>query len=144
MKKILVLIIGFLVFSCTGEEDLQTYTSNIRNTTTSNISVRGIRFPNDVVFDETINVNSSSSNCVISASTFRGLSCGIDSLVIRFDNNKGFICGFRNADSGEDFNQFCFSDNRTPLDGIYFNDLGNNTFEFVITQDDFDNANDLP
>jgi len=139
MKKILVLIIGFLVLSCTDEADEQTYTTNIRNSSNSTIEVKGYNVPRELVFDEMIQSNNSSSNCTTSSETFLGLSCRIDSLVVTFNNDKGYIT----TSLGENNLSFI---NRNPLLGNIsdFNDLGNNTFEFEITEDDFDNANDLP
>jgi hypothetical protein len=64
---------------------------------------------------------------------------GIDSLVVKFSNGKGYICAF--SPIGR---ELCFA-NRFPLnDDSSFVNLGNNVFEFIITQQDFDNALELP
>lgn len=138
-NKIVLVLVGVLILSCTDEADLQTYTTNIRNSSNSTIIIKGYNVPGELVFDEIIQSNNSSSNCTTSSETFLGLSCQIDSLVVKFDNDKGYI----NTSLGDNSVSFI---NRNPLRGNIadFNDLGNNTFEFVITQNDFDNAYDLP
>lgn len=68
---------------------------------------------------------------------FLGLFGNIDSIVIKFENNKGYSC------TGELSNNLCFQ-NKNAFDIEDFISLGNNAFEFEITQEDYDNAYDLP
>jgi hypothetical protein len=142
LKFVTLLAVLFLI-NCTSEPDEQTYTSRFRNNSNSAIMITGFNFPSDLVFDETVSVDGLSTNCVISSEAFLGISCSIDSLVIRFENDKGYICAKIGANSVGNPNQFCFL-NKSPFDSLSFQDLGNNTFEFEITQEDFDNAFDLP
>lgn len=150
MKKVKLIVLMMLCVqlnSCTSEPDLHTYVSRIKNNSTSTIEVKGFDTPKnnpiELVFNETIIKNNQSSDCVETFEAFLGLGCRIDSLVVRFDNGKGYICVVRTAESVGDVNQLCFQD-KSPFDIEGFKNLGNNTFEFEITQEDYDHAYDLP
>ncbi|MGV6827853.1 MAG: hypothetical protein ACWA45_00490 [Flavobacteriales bacterium] len=83
----------------------------------------------------------SSDNCVYSSEVFLGFSCDYDSLVFKFDNDKGYICSLRSNDNSN----ICFnSKNPYIFNDEDFISLGNNTFEFIVTQEDYENAYDLP
>ena len=93
----------------------------------------------------------SSYICIYDQFTFRGLSAcspnvnigsgigSIDSLVIEFSNSKGFICNF-----GSDDNSLCFDEVRNPLDALGYIETTKRKYQFIVTQEDYENAHELP
>ena len=142
MRKLLyILLVGIFIYSCTSEPDVRTYTTRIRNSSNSILNIKGHDTQDNLVYNELVGLGGSSTNCVTSSESFLGLSCSIDSLIVKFDNNRGYICAVRITNNQP---ELCFS-NKTPFgNDPSFLDLGNNTYEFVITQEDFENAYDLP
>ena len=145
MRKIIIICISFVLLNnCTDEADEHTYTTRFKNEASSTIEVKGYDSTNNLIFDEIILKNDSSTNCSGSSESFPGISCKFDSLVVRFDNDKGYICVGRFTNIKP---EFCFSNEKSPFGGGskgFFTALGNYTYEFVITQEDFENAHDLP
>ena len=141
LKYLISLGISIVFFSCTKEETLNDFISSYRNGSNQILSIIGYNSSNLVEFQYTIPVNESSPNCNTQSNTFSGITCGADSIVFKFPNNRGYICDLR---VGED--SFCFPNNRTPLIGIEenFNQIDSKTYEFIITESDFENAFDLP
>lgn len=139
IKSIILFSIILTGWSCTDEPDLLNYTTTIRNSSGENFTVRGFNVPNELIVNANIDDGQSLEACTASSEVFLGLGCGIDSLIIEFENGKGYICANRpNA------NAFCFG--KSPLIGIEsnFNQIDDNSFEFMITQQDFENAFELP
>lgn len=130
-------LVFLIVFSCTdtNEETNQNFSINIKNQSLNTLTFEGWN-ESEMIYDEII-LNNSFYTTNYSSVNFLGLFGNIDSLVIKFENNKGYLC------TGELSDNLCFQ-NKNAFDIGDFVSLGNNAFEFEITQDDFDNANDLP
>ena len=90
-----------------------------------------------------------SYTCTYYAEFFYGFSgCNqsntrsIDSIIIRFENDKGYTCIDRN--SGE-VNQNCIPKKSFFIENEQtFSKIGATDYEFLITQEDFENAFELP
>ncbi|HBS12777.1 MAG TPA: hypothetical protein DEO36_09590 [Flavobacteriaceae bacterium] len=140
MKKIILICVSLLLLNnCTDEADEHTYITRFKNVSSTTIEIKGYDSRDNLVFDETILTNNTSSDCTRSAESFLGISCNIVSVEIKFNNNKGYVCGKLNT------NGLCFLNEKSPLgNDPSFVNLANYTYEFVITQEDFENAYDLP
>lgn len=139
-----ILLISILITNCTAEEDETNYVASINNSSNVTLNIKGYNNAlNQLEYNFDLGSMNNGGEVNYSSSSFAGYVSGADSLVFTFPNNKGYICVVRTAENANTANQLCFS-NKSPFDSTSFQDLGNNTFEFVITQDDFDNANDLP
>jgi hypothetical protein len=141
MKYLKIIALIPLLFSCSGKETpLKEFTVGFSNQSSEKIEIRGFNNFDELIF--VFEVDPGDRNGLISYQdeNFGGYSSQADSLVTRFSNGKGYICDLRGNGNGS-----CFI-SRNPLLGFEedFNNLGNNTFEFVITQTDFDNAFELP
>ena len=141
--KKFVAIIVFLQFilSCTEEGKFETYHFYIKNNTNQVINI--ITYNNNVEIDN-ININSNQRglNCSYEESFFSGYNpnfCDFDSIKIVFPNDKGYMCNISGS------NNLCFENGATLFsinEKFIFNQ--ENTYEFTITQEDYENANDLP
>jgi|TARA_B110000908_G_C10241033_1_gene446078 hypothetical protein len=129
-------LVFLIVFSCTdtNEETNQNFSINIKNQSLNTLTFEGWK-ESEMIYEEII-LNNSFYRTNYSSVNFLGLFGNIDSLVIKFENNKGYLC------TGELSDNLCFQ-NKNAFDIEDFVSLGNNAFEFEINQDDFDNANDL-
>jgi len=141
MKNLLLLLILVIVSSCTGEEDEFNYTVSFKNETQVVLDISIYEPDNDLNNSFQVLPLSNGGEVTNSSPTFLGYVGGGDSIVLRFPNQKGYICDAR---ANEDI--YCFQDSRNPLVGFepYFNNLGNNVYEFVVTEEDFENAFELP
>ncbi len=136
MSMVLILI------SCTdkNERELMNFDVQFRNSSSNALNIKGFDSDNNMIFQDEVLNSESSTQCQSVTEVFNGFGCSLDSLVFSFDNDKGYICSKRASDTSN----LCFS-SKTPFgDDPSFVSLGNSTFEFVITQEDFDNALDLP
>lgn len=147
MKKILTLIILiFSIASCTdrGERPLVEYKMFVKNETNQSFLLK-ITFGTTEVFSQNIPPNSSSQLCSFFDETIPTsgyYACGLNrNMELRFPNNKGYRCS-NNLESGD--NSLCLNNNRNLLGQVGYVNQGNNSFEFKITQDDYDNAYMLP
>jgi hypothetical protein len=139
-----ILLLSILLTNCTSEEEEFNYTASITNMSNTALNIKGYNSAlNQLEYDFDLDSMISGGEVNYSSPSFGGYVSGADSLVFTFPNNKGYLCVVRTAENSNTANQFCFS-NKSPFDSTSFEDLGNNSFEFIITQDDFDNANDLP
>jgi hypothetical protein len=142
MKKLLIISSIILASaSCSGPEpDLIEYKVSIFNQTTQSLIIEGYTVFNELKFEIEIPSGERGGMINYPADTFLGYRNKSDSIVTKFSNGKGYICADR-----ELANSRCFN-GRSPLSTseIDFIILGNNSFEFVITQEDFDNAFELP
>ena len=129
-------LVFLIVFSCTdtNEETNQNFSINIKNQSLNTLTFEGWK-ESEMIYEEII-LNNSFYRTNYSSVNFLGLFGNIVSLVIKFENNKGYLC------TGELSDNLCFQ-NKNAFDIEDFVSLGNNAFEFEINQDDFDNANDL-
>lgn len=129
-----------LLIGCTVEPDLSKYTTFVTNQTSEIVNISGYDANRTKVFENILDPEDESERCEVFVEAFYGLaSCGIDSLVVKFNNDKGYICAFT-TDGAE----FCFNDKFPLGNDTSFIDLGNNIYEFIITQQDFEDAYNLP
>lgn len=141
-KTIIIVLITILLTSCTdsGDREVKSYEAYIYNESSVEINVIGYNETNTLVFQQNIPFQDSSSSCESISEVFNGYRCNnTDSIVIKFPNNKGYICDLRGNG-----NTMCFLNNRNPLTGLGFQKNQNNQFEFKITVEDFENAFVLP
>ena len=141
MKKIVLLIVGLLIYSCTSEDDINTYNFSLKNSSNEPFILEIIDTENNTIESLTILPNHS-YNCIYSSevnSAFFGCDENTYSYRITFDNNKGYMCNILNDSS------LCFqSKNPLVFNDDNFNILINNSYEFEITQEDYENAHELP
>lgn len=133
-------IINFILLSCTGEPDTFEYTVSLKNSTSVDLSIHAY-FNSNLVFKNQLSTGQNSQTCNYVGEHFWGFfssECGVDSLVLTFDNGYGYICNERNDGA------FNFSNARNPLlpNGGFENEGTN--YEFIITQEDYENAHKLP
>jgi len=128
------------ILSCSTEEKEKKYVVSFRNSSESAVTIKGYNTNSGVLVSE-INLlpENVGGQIIYFSPSFGGYINGSDSLVFKFQNDRGYICTVYGEQS------LCF-DEITPLFGVesYFNNLGNNTFEFEITQEDFENVFELP
>jgi len=94
-----------------------------------------------MVYQVDLNNDENSPICSYVDENFRGMFvnyCGIDSVAIKFNNGKGYISTKNNSG---DFN---FSNKRNPLLPNGGFKANGNIYEFIVTQQDFENAFELP
>lgn len=145
MKTYIYFIIVFILFiSCTdrGERDEVNFNVSINNTSSMSVIIEGYAPNNDLVINSIIiNPNSNGAECSYRSEIFDGYICGADSLVFKFSNGKGYICAGRITNNQP---ELCFP-NKSPFgDDPSFVNLGNRNYQFIITEEDFTNAFDLP
>ncbi len=132
-------MLALSVYSCTDtNERLDNYTTVFRNASMQTLTVTGFDNQNNLVFENIINSSDVGQQCNYDAEVFFGFSCQADSLIFKFENSKGYICVFL-----RDNNDFCFL-NKNPYDSTAYESLGNNKYQFTITQQDFEDAYELP
>ena len=135
----LAYIILLYTFSCTDEPTLREYEVLVENQSSNEITIEGYDSNNTKIYQSIVQPKNRNEGCFASLESFDGLAtCNTDSLVFKFSNGKGYICALR-----ENGLEFCFSV-KSPFESEDFNSLGHNTFEFIITQEDFENAFELP
>ncbi|PZX40859.1 hypothetical protein LX97_01632 [Nonlabens dokdonensis] len=144
-----VLFSMFLFIGCSKEDDQREY--NLIFSNESNVPVTlefyGVNASISVLLDSFVVASNSSFNCDYVAEGFMSLlGCpeidGIErgnKIIIKFEDNLGYDC----IVIGD--NTKCFSGDRNLFAGstIAWQQDGNN-YTFTITQQDFDNAFDLP
>ncbi len=145
MRIIKYIIFGILsasLFSCIDGEDGKYKKSNllIKNESLHDIFIT--TYSNEQLNDSIVLGNNQSAlNCNYMGTGALGYQyCEIDSIKFTFNNNKGYICVFGRGD-----NSFCFPSGETPFESNpKFVKKGNRVFEFTITQEDYENAQELP
>ena len=137
---LLIVLVCTIIWSCTDEEDDINFKSAYRNESGTSLSVLGFNFDDELLYAYELGNGESSPVYETPAPSFLGANCGADSIVVTFQNGKGYICDLRLTG-----NDFCFN-GKNPLAGVdeYFRELEAIFFEFVITQENFENAFDLP
>ena len=140
----LLVIVVLANWSCTDEENIINFKSAFRNESGEQLVIIGYNTNDQIEYTYNLEDNKVSSFCEIPSSVFLGADCAADSIVVRFQDNKGYICStrFNNSDN------FCFSNDKSPFGkgskATYYRETAANTFEFIITESDFENAFDLP
>ena len=130
----------FFILSCTDEPTLNNYNVAIKNSSLQTINILAYSSDN-LISNIILNDNETGLNCSYTDESFKGyklIECEIDSIVFRFDNGKGYISDINNP-SPFDF----LNNNNLFGNSIKFIET-NNTYEFLITQEDYENAYDLP
>lgn len=140
--KYLLLIISFaLLQACITEtESEETFRVIYKNE--ASVACRIVGFEGNTIkaFDRELTTGETYTNCDYRAGMFVGDLC-LDSIAFIFPNGKGYACDVRVNNIAR---EFCFSNTRSPLVGEEgFRDLGDNTLQFTITEDDYLNAKDL-
>ena len=137
----IILFVTILLFSCThtDERNEVNFTVRISNDSNDEIIIKGYTSQNNLGFEHTLESMVSGGEINYFSETFGGYTNGADSIVVMFTNSKGYICDLR-----QNGNNLCFSNKNLFGGESNFNNLENNNFEFIITQSDFNNANDLP
>ena len=144
MRNLIVIPIVTLLFisSCTTEAPEFDFTVSLKNESENTFTVVALNDKDEIIFEQILNYMDSSEECMYRRENFQGFNCSsIDSISVIFENGKGYACDMRlNNISTE----YCFS-GKNPFSGSNgFRDLGSNTYEFVVTKQDFNNAHDLP
>ncbi|MFN3138682.1 MAG: hypothetical protein ACE37L_13400 [Allomuricauda sp.] len=141
------LIYFVVTIGCTSEPDVFEYTIITKNS--SNSSLVFELYVDDNLFESILVAPSSSYRCSYSSEFFRGFSgCNnsltrsVDSIIFKFNNGKGYICSARNLIGA---NMECFPNKKLfRSDDETFQMMDNNKFLFDITQEDYENAFELP
>ncbi|PRX14426.1 hypothetical protein [Nonlabens ulvanivorans] len=134
------------ILSCTKEENLSTFSIKIDNTSTSTVKLI-YKNSNGEEIDMIVVNSMDSYDCNYVSENFQSLRLcrnqefftNLSEVVFLFENNKGYSCQIMD-------NGFCFTDDRNNVvgsSGAGF-ELVDNVYIFKITQQDFDNAFDLP
>ena len=138
-----------MIWGCTDEEDSIDFKTTYRNESGSNVTVTGYNVDNEIEFTYSLSDGEASQICEIPSPVFLGSDCAADSIIVRFQNNRGYICSIRLSDT----ENLCFPNDKSPFGGgdggrgtvpSFYRKVAENTFEFLITQEDFENAFDLP
>lgn len=129
-----------LFAGCTDEPDTTNFVVSLKNGSGQVLKIE--TFNNDIlIYHVDLGNGENGPECAYVDENFKGMLfnyCNIDSLVIKFNNNKGYISTRSNLGN------FNFSNKRNPLlpnGGFYISD---NVYEFIISQEDFENAHVLP
>ncbi len=136
----------FLIFlnSCIfrNDTDEECYNLKIRNLSGELLEVTAYNSLNTSENVETIQSMQSGLSCNYCSPGFSGYvagGCEIDSIKIIFPNGKGFLCGSANNSA------YLFEGNQTPIgNSEKYENVGSNSFEFIITEEDYINAHVLP
>ena len=142
-KSIFTLILLILMnMSCTDTNEPVRHEINvkIRNLSSSDLLMECYTNNNLVIVENVVSENSTESVCFYRDIDFAGLVC-FDSIVLKFTNNKGYVNVKSYYSDGLNFsnNRYLFG----TLESGYTN-LGNHTYQFTITEEDYLNAHDLP
>jgi hypothetical protein len=142
MKRLIFLFfITSIILSCTTEPKESEFSLFIKNNSEQSINVKS--YLNGTFISESdLFSGNRSFNCIYNSEFFLGYkltSCSIDSLVLKFSNNKGYISSINYIST------YDFPDDMSPFGASSkFIDLGNNVYEFEITQEDYENSFELP
>ncbi|WP_420320245.1 hypothetical protein [Flagellimonas sp.] len=129
-----------LLIGCTDEPNESNFLVSIKNESSHSFAIRGFK-NNSIVYQEILNNNENGTSCGYTDENFRGIfvnHCGIDSLVLEFNDNRGYISTYNNSGN------FNFSNKRNPLLPNSGFNINENTYEFLVTIEDYENAFELP
>ncbi len=138
MKRTFFIFLTLIFASCSGPEpDEFEYSVEILNESNSQL-VLEIYDARSLLIDEFfISPNQRGNEFSYIDENFSGFVG--DSVIFKFSNSRGYICTFLRDSEG-----LCFLSKQIFGNDDSFIDSGNNSFMFVISQEDFDNAFDLP
>lgn len=140
LNRIIILLAIVFSQSCTEEAVINSYSVSVINNTNSLLEIRCFS-ERKLLVQKTIGQMESIKLCEYTGEFFYGLSgCEKDSLVIQFENSKGYIdVRIRNKE-----NNYRFENEKSIfVQGNWFENMGN-AYEFLVSQEDFENANELP
>lgn len=135
-----VLLLLTYLTACTDEPNQTNFMVSVKNSSNNPATMEAYSEKN-VVFIKVLGNGKNSPLCTYVDENFRGMFvnyCGIDSVAIKFNNGKGYISTKNNSG---DFN---FSNKRNPLLPNGGFKANGNIYEFIVTQQDFENAFELP
>ena len=137
MKLSCSILFFIVLLSCTGknEDTTEDFSIVLKNGSSSTVRFEGWGLSKKKI--EEVVTDNSPITIAYTNEAFKGLFGKVDSIVFKFENGKGYIC------TGEPSDEICF-ENRNAFDKEGFIDLNKNRYEFVITQEDFENAHNLP
>ena len=139
----LIYVIYFMIvllLSCTDEPNESSFNVSVKNASVELLEVEAY-LQEEIVFNADLNPNENSPSCDYVDEKFRGIFityCGTDSIVFKFSNNRVYISTDTNSGN------FNFSSTRNPLLPNGGFQKSGSTYEFRITQEDFENAFELP
>ena len=134
MRKIFLILIIISFTACIpseNEEIIYQYNVIIRNI--SNLNLIAYNENNEEMFQSLLAPFTSYEGCNYRSIKFIGF---VYKLIFEFENSRGYICK-RKIDTS-----LCFSD-KNPFKESSFNNINNNTYEFIVNQEDFVNALDI-
>lgn len=108
------------------------------------MTITGYNRENQIEYQYELQNDTSSSICTLQSTIFLGVWCKADSLIVEFSNGKGYICDVREKDSSE---SICFPNDKSPYTSEgspIYRTTSDGVAEFLITEEDFENAFDLP
>ncbi|WP_420604217.1 hypothetical protein [Flagellimonas sp.] len=136
----MILLIMFIICSCTDESAQHDFSISISNNTNISLEIRCFS-EHKLQLQKIINQGDTFKICEYSSESFYGMAgCKLDSMVVDLNNSKGYI------DIRLDNNQntYRFLNGKSIfIQGMGFQNNGNN-YEFLITQQDYENAHELP
>ncbi|MEX0363279.1 MAG: hypothetical protein AB3N10_20055 [Allomuricauda sp.] len=133
-------MITAFILACTDEPNQTNFMVSVKNISSSTMRIEAFE-KKSIVFQEDLSTGENSSSCNYTDENFRGIFqnyCGIDSMVVKFNNQQGYISINNNLG---DFN---FSNKRNPLLPNGGFEIKGNIYEFLVTEEDFENAFELP
>ncbi len=144
MKKThyLLCFVAVAMLACGGGPSLNFYAFLITNESAHEVRVTFYNNENTIIFSNTFTPSQGIQICNIENNVFISFLCAGDSVVVEFDNNKGYICSKRlNSNS----TNLCFQ-NKSFYGASQedFERLGGSTYNFIITEEDYENAFELP
>jgi len=153
MKKLLILISLICLTGCYPEDDNRTtYYNYIRFTNNSSNNLKIIMDDTEssvIYYDTEVTSNTSTEYIeqILYSDSFYGIHGNENRIKIIFtDTNKGYICGDNPDSSG-----YCFTTKGSPLRTENINDFifdkqegTSRYYTFEITQEDYENAHELP
>ena len=129
-----------LFISCTGGGERPTiiFTNRIRNNTDTSFVLKIEDTSQNIVLNELILPNNFLDFCEYPGKVYVGIGCSdFGTISILFGNDKGFICPAIND------NNLCIPQKDLTEDRVGTK-IENGLYEITITQEDFNNAYDLP
>ncbi len=139
MKWLIICSLLRLFLGCIEEPEEFTYSANIKNNSNNSFEIFGYSNSNVLVVNEIIPPDSKNT-CEYSSPDFFGYTCYLDSLVLQFNNGKGYINDLRATAT----DQYGFTDGRNILTYVGYQLISDYEYEFIITDEDYENAHDLP
>ena len=136
----LFILLTLLFISCTGGGERSTiiFTNRIRNNTDTSFVLKIEDTSQNIVLNELILPNNFLDFCEYPSLSYRGIGCSdFGTISILFGNDKGFVCSAINE------NTLCIPQKDLIEDRVGTK-IENGLYEITITQEDFDNAFDLP